>query len=476
MLIQSATSLFPRLIPLRLLTLGLAGALIAALAGTVRADETRTLTLPQARAMAIRALEIGQPALTLQLADGLLQADPRDPFTYYLIAHARAQMRQPTKARRAAARAYRFSSADRDRFEAAQLAARLAMAENRPTLTQIWLRRSAIHAPDDAAERIVARDYRRVRARNPWAFNLRTGLHPSSNVNNGSDTALQIIDGVPVTGILSGSARALSGLIMSADVATTYRLRADASSATSIGGRLYFQRVALSGAAQALAPNARNSDFATTYSEMSLRHGFAAGPKGKGGAAWVDLAAGGAWAGGTGSYKFARLGGERRWRLATGRLLSLNALAESRFDARYPTDDARIFGVGARWLQTLPNNDRLTFSAAWRDSRARHFNGTFTAASLRASYAVAEPVGPVRLSAGLTLGYANYPVFQSGLFMVPGGRQDRSVYGDLNVLFDRVDYAGFAPMLRFRVGRKGSNDSRYDTRELSVSLGIESKF
>ncbi len=477
MLIRSATSLFPRLIPPRhLATPCLVAALMAALSGAARADESQTLTLPQARAMAIRALEIGQPALTLQLADGLKQANPTDPFTYYLIAHARAQQRQPTRARRAAARAYRFSRADRDRFEAAQLAARLAMAESRPTLTQIWLRRSAIYAPDDAAERVVARDYRRVRASNPWALNLRTELRPSSNVNNGSDAALQIIDGVPVIGILSGSARALSGVIMSTDVATTYRLRADATSATSIGGRLYFQRVALSNAAHALAPGARNSDFATTYGEMSLRHGFAAGPAGKGGTARVDLAAGGAWSGGNSNYEFARLSGERRWRLAKGRLLSLNALAEGRFDARYPTDDARIFGIGAKLLQTLPNQDRLTFSAAWRDSNARHFNGTFSAASLRTSYAFANPVGPVRLSAGLTLGYADYPVFQSGLFMVPGGRQDRSVYGDLNILFDRIDYAGFAPVLRLRVGRKSSNDSRYDTRELSVSLGIESKF
>ena len=44
------------------------------------------------------------------------------------------------------------------------------------------------------------------------------------------------------------------------------------------------------------------------------------------------------------------------------------------------------------------------------------------------------------------------------------------------MLFDQLDYAGFAPMLRLRAGRKSSNDSRYDIRELSVSLGIESKF
>ncbi len=467
--IRSVRNLFHRLACAAVLA-------VAAATGALADSDTRSLTLDQARAMAIEALRIGQPTLTLQLAQGLQQATPRDPFIYYLMAHAHAQRDEPTAGRRAAARAYRFSKTPGDRFEAAQLAARLALAEDRPTLTQIWLRRSAIYAPSEAVETVVARDYAKVRAQNPWALSIRTELRPSNNVNNGSDTALQIIDGVPVAGVLSGAARALSGMILNIDVASTYRLRADATSATSIGGRLYVQRVALSAAARAQAPGARNADFSSAYGEISLRHGFTAGPAGAGGAAYVDLAAGRAWSGDASSYSFARLSGERRWKVGTRWRFSLNALVENRFDARYASNDANVLGIGAQVTRELDSGDRITATVALRDTRALHFNGTFTAASLRTSYGFAQPVGPVRVSAGLVLGYADYPIFQSGLFLVPGGRQDASVYGDLNLLFERLDYAGFAPMLRLRAGRKTSNDSRYDTRELSVSLGIESKF
>lgn len=447
------------------------------LTGAVQADESVELTLEQARAVSVAALQNGDPGLAIQVAKGLLKANPRDPIAYFVLAQAHAGLNQPNLARRAAAYAYRYSQTGPARFQAAQLAARMAFEEGKPSLAQVWLRRTAIHAPSEQAEKLVARDYRTLRAINPWSFRLRTDLRPSNNVNNGADTSLQIIDGVPVTGILSGSARALSGVIGVLDIASAYRLRADANSATSLGGRLYVQRVGLSGDAKALAPNANNSDFASTYAEISLRHGFAVGAPGKKGTAAVELAFGESWYGGARSYRFGRIRAQRNWLLAGGRTrLLVRAVAENRNKARYRSNDARILGLGAEIKRVLGNGDSLGVTMAFRDSVARHHNGTFTSASMRTSYTFAKPVGPARLSAGLIMGYSDYPVYRSGLFLVPGGRQDKSVYGELSLFFDRYDYAGFAPMLRFRTGRKSSNDSRFDTRELSLTLSVQSKF
>lgn len=263
-------------------------------------------------------------------------------------------------------------------------------------------------------------------------------------------------------------------MIGSLDLYTSYRLRADADSATTIGGRLYVQRVALSNAAQALAPLARNSDFASTFAELSLRHAFAVGESGS---AALDLAAGESWWGGRRSFSYARITGERSWRLGGGAVLVAHALVEDRFRAQYSVNDARVLGVGAELSQPLHNGDRLTWTLALRDTDAQHANGTSSTASLRIGYAIARPLGPVRLSGGLVLGYSDYPVFRSaGFIPVPGGRQDRSVYGDLNLFLPEMDYAGFAPMLRLRAGRKTSNDSRYSMREVSVSMSVESKF
>lgn len=471
---------------LRALALWFGVAIIGGLgqAGVARSEASHEISLDQARQLAVHALHNADPGLAIQVSKGLLQANPRDPLAYYVIARAHAGLSQPNLGRRAAALAYRYSDSGPSRFQAAQLAARMAYAEGKPTLAQIWLRRTAVHAPSEQDEALLARDYRALRAINPWSFRLRTDLRPSSNVNNGADTALNIVDGVPVGGGISLSGQALSGVIGSLDLATAYRLRADDRSSTSIGARLYIQRIALSSAAKDLLASrpqikpVGNSDFASTYGEVSLRHGFAVGPQGKGGSASVEVALGESWYAQKRSYRFGRIKVERRWRLGQGRTrLALNASGESRTKARSRVNDARILGLGTEIQRQLGNGDRIGLTLAFRDADAVSDFGTFTSASMRTSYTFAKPVGPAKLSAGLVLGYSNYPNLQTGLFPPTfARRQDRSIYGDISLFFDRYDYAGFAPLLRIRAGRKYSNFSRYESREFSVSLGIQSKF
>ncbi|HBS48727.1 MAG TPA: hypothetical protein DEA05_00875 [Rhodobacteraceae bacterium] len=453
-------------------------ALTASLAGPVLADEAPgvTLDLAQARVLAVHALREGRPELAMGVAGGLLKADPEDPLAHHVLAGANARLDRPGAAHKSAARAYRFSEPGLDRFRSAQMAARMALAQDRPTTAQFWLRRSALHAPDARAAEVVARDYRALRRINPWSFRLRLDLRPSSNVNKGSDTALQIIDGIPVTGVLSGAAQALSGVIGSVDLSSAYRLRQNKVSETRASGRLYVQRVALSSSAQATAPSAENGDFASTFAEVSLRHSWLVGGAPGRGTMSLGATLGESWYGGGGGFGFGRIEAARKWRLGGAGYLRLDGLAERRFRARFAANDVHVLGIGAEWGRELANGDRLSLRAAWRDTGAERANGTFTAASLRASYAPDQALGPVQISAGLTLGHADYPAFRSGLFWVPGGRQDRSVYGDLNLFFHEMDYAGFAPMLRLRAGRKHSNDSRFEMREVSVSLGIESVF
>lgn len=474
----------------RFLALGLAALIFSLSSGQMAgaqssepAGETAEIGLDQARQLAIYALRNGDPGLAIQVSKGLLQADPRDPWAYFVIAQAHAGLSQPNLARRASARAYRFSDDDGSRFQAAQLAARMAYREGKPSLAQVWLRRTALYAPSEREELAVARDYRALRAINPWSFRLRMDARPSNNVNNGSDTALNIIDGVPDGGTTPAAGRALSGVIGSVDLASTYRLRADATSATSIGGRLYMQRVALSNAAKDLlasAPGAtpvRNSDYASTYGEISLRHGFAVGDRQRGGTAAVELAIGESWYGQERSYRFARLQGERRWRTGDGRTdITLIALAEERTKARYTANQASILGLGAKVKHKLESGDSVGVTLALRDTDAISINGTFSSASLRTTYSFAKPLGPAKVSAGLLVGYSDYPAYIFSLQTGPVGRRDKSIYADVSLFFDTYDYAGFAPLLRFRAGKKFSNFSRFETRELSISLSVQSKF
>jgi hypothetical protein len=472
---------------LRALALGLA--IIAAsltVTGKARSQGTEEINLEQARQLAVYALRSGDPGLAIQVSRGLLQADPRDPVAYFVIAQAHAGLNQPNLGRRAAARAYRYSDTETDRFQAAQLAARMAYREGRLSLAQVWLRRTAQYAPGEREEAAVARDYRVLRAINPWAFRLSADLRPSSNVNNGADTALNLIDGTPDGGSIPVAGRALSGLIGSLDISSSYRLRANQNSRTSLGGRLYIQRVALSAAAKDLLTSGpsipgqtpvRNSDFASTYAEVSLRHAFAVGDEEQGGSAVVELAVGESWYGQERSYRFSRLRAERTWNPGQkATRVTLSAMAENRNKARYSTNEAQILGLGAEVQRRLGNGDQIGLTIALRDTNAASRNGTFSSASMRTSYKFAKPIGPAKLSAGLVLGYSDYPSF---IFTIPPRvlrRQDKSIYGDISLFFDKYDYAGFAPVLRFRAGRKTSNFSRFESRELSVSLSIRSKF
>ncbi|MEL7099627.1 MAG: hypothetical protein AAGM84_12430 [Pseudomonadota bacterium] len=452
----------------------LAWAFALALTAAPTGAEQAQLSLEQARAMAHYALNNGDAALAWRLAEGLLQANPRDASAHFIMAGAAAQAGEATAARKAAAKAYRTSTDPTDRLRAAQFAARAALGENRPTLTQIWLRRAATNAGQDVDMKRIATDYAKVRQLNPFSIRIAGGIRPSSNVNNGADTALQTIDGLPITGVLSGDAQALSGTVGTLDVALSYRLAGSKTSQTRAGARLYVKQVALSSEAKTQAPTASNSDFGTTYVEGSLDHLFALGAAGN--TASVGLALGQAWASGDKDYDFGRLTASRGISLGDATRLSFNLSVEERKSARLSSQDQTITTLGTSLSHTLAGGDQISLSYSLTDVDAGHINTRSTAHSLRIGYAFGQQIGPAQISAALTLGDVHYPDFRVGFLEVPGGRQDQSLYADVTLFFPDIDYAGFAPALRIRTGSRDSNVSRYDSREFSVGLQIQSKF
>lgn len=297
------------------------------------AKATRQISLDQGRTLAVQALRDGKPALAIEIARALWDADKRDSATYAIIATAYSQMSEHKAARKAAAQAYRYTKVKPDRLQMAELAARSALREERPTLTQIWLRRAAINTNDETATRQIAQDYGKVRQLNPWSFRLFGGIRPSDNVNNGSESGLQIIDGVPYVGRLSGSDQALSGIVGTLDAAVSYRLRVSNTSSTSIGVRAYVKRIALSNAANPLEPNPttpRNAEFGSTFAEISLKHSHKVAGSKKNAVANYGLALGGSWYGQNTSYYFGRITAGRRWTVSDDTQLSLSGAFEVR--------------------------------------------------------------------------------------------------------------------------------------------------
>lgn len=436
------------------------------------------ITLPQARELAVQALRSNQPGDAIKLANGLLLANPKDPFAHFVLASAYANSKKYVEGRKAAGRAFRYSKSSPDKFRSAELAARVSFAAEQYSLAQFWLRRAAIHTASEADEKKLAQDYKVLRRINPWTFSLRTGIRPSSNVNNGADSAANVIDGTPDGGAIPAGAVALSGLIGTVDLQLGYRLKQTQTSLTSLSGRLYVQRVSLSSTAKADAPNATGSDYASTYGEVSLRHAFAVGPAEKKGAAAVQVTLGESWYQDQRNYQFARLTGERNWQLGENGRLQINALGEQRFRSRYLANDARLYGLGTSYTHKLTNQDSFKLSLTVRDATSLDVNGTYSSAALSADYAFGRALGPAKLSAGLSLGYTKYDAFKFSLPAPPvlPSRTDKSAYATVTAFFEEYDYAGFAPALHLRVGRKKSNFSAFSSREVSLSVGVGSKF
>lgn len=432
------------------------------------------ITLDQARALAYQALAHKDTALAAHLAKGLLQADAEDVEAHLILGQAQFLAGDHDAARKTSAKAYRLGDTPKQKVNAAELAARAALHAERPTLTQLWLRRAATHLDDGVARDRIASDYARVRAMNPFSFRIGGGIRPSDNVNNGADSALQVIDGVPLVGALSGSAQALSGTIGTLDIDLAYRLNRTATSQTTLGSRFYTRRVWLSSEAKAQAPDVENDDFASTYLDVSLTHAFALGAEGN--TASVGLRLGRAWSGGDEDYDFAAASASRSVRLGDLTRLSFGLTIEERDVARGDVFDQTRYQFNTGITRKLGNGDRIGLSYAITETDADHINIRSTAQSLRATYSFDKPLGPAKVSTSLTYGITELDDFQIGFIQVPGGRRDTSLYGDVTFFFEDYDYAGFAPSVRIRTGKRDSNVSRYDSNELSINFEIRSTF
>lgn len=222
------------------------------------------MSRPEARQMALELIRFGHIDGAEAIIAGLLKADPDDVEAHYLTAKAAEARKSPTKARQAARRMFRLADEPDARFAASSIAARAALAEEHYTLSQYWLRRAYQTAPNAQAEAVVARDYRRVRAINPFRFNIAASITPSSNVNDGSSDEYNTIAGQDAVGILSGSAQALDGVEARASVDLSYRIAQGDLWRTRLLYSQFERRVDLSADAEDQAPDLSDSDFDQT--------------------------------------------------------------------------------------------------------------------------------------------------------------------------------------------------------------------
>ncbi|MDT8327332.1 MAG: hypothetical protein RQ750_08120 [Roseovarius sp.] len=446
------------------------GACLALFTGLAASAEPVQIGLAEADALAGQALVQNQPKLAYDLGKGLLEADPKNPRAHYYQALALAQVKAYGPAEKKAARAYWHAENDGQRFQAANLAAQVSFADQRLTGSQFWLRRAVDHAPNDVARAETVSAFQRVRARNPLRFDVRFSVTPSDNVNNGANSPLNVIDGVPVVGILSPSAQALSGVITSAQFSGSYRVAASEGRETRIKSRVNARRVDISDPVEGLS----GSDLSSTIAEVGVTQ-YLRGASDA--VTWkFDLDGGRVWYAGDPLYDFARLSAQRHHKLGKRVFLSFGASAEEQQDeANRGADVTVLGGFGAIGL-ALSGGGRLGLRLQYRDTDSSGVNRASQQWTGIASYQMGKAIGPALFEFSLGASRLDYNQYRVGFINVPGGRKDESVFGGLTATFNDLGYMGFVPTVSITSEKSSSNISRFDVAETSVTLGIRSEF
>ena len=450
--------------------------IIAMLAASgAQAQSNVDIPVDQARTIATRAVLAGDMALAREIALQLLTVDPDDRTALIVIAATAPQMGDPSAGRVAGARAWDLSVTNAEKYEAARLTALAAANEGRFTLSTLWLRRALTVAPDDAEYARTIADARTVARRNPWSTSVGFSISPSNNVNGGAKSPTVTTNGAPTGGTLTRDALALEGIRATFNFRTQYRLHADASRRTTVALRYQGARVKLTEDVD--IPDA---SFATNTFEGSVRYdhaldigsyglGFAVGRSDYRDVDRYDLSTDMEF------YANVRISADYRRPLSSATEINLSTQAE-----RLSYRNANIGDVDRVTLQTgiihqLASGDAWRASLSYTDSDGDSVNYTSDMWTLQGAYFWKDPIGAVSLSVGAGLSWANYPDYQL-LGSVAGGRQDTTVFYNVNIGFPDVAYAGFVPGVTVNHSISDSNVSRFTRDTLSVGLTVNSVF
>ena len=353
--------------------------------GQARAE---TLKAADFRTKAVEVLAAGDTHTALAMAEALLARNPQDFDAHLLRARAARELGQTADALSASETAWGLAATDLERHAAALVRTQVLFSVDRHTAAQLWLRRAVQYAPDPASRARAIRDFRYVRARNPVSVDLRFGLTPRSNINNGSVHSSARLFDLPFEFQLSGTAQALSSLETSAGASLRYRISEAPTHATDLRVSLDSRSYTFSKEARALAPAARGSDYGQINLSAGLLHRWS-DPTGR--REWlVGADLGRLWYGGAPYADVARLTGGVNLALPNSQRLSIALTEERNRGPLAPSSDVSRVALGWSAPPALrPHAFRLGHPDR---QRLRHLQRRLPRPLSRARYRATPPV------------------------------------------------------------------------------------
>lgn len=458
--------------PLRFrLAAGLLAAVLLAPCGAWAED---AMTAQELRRIGYAMMAEGDAKGAEALAEALIARDAKDTAALMLRAQARLKLGQAGGARADARQVYRLSDQRQARFGAAMFVASSLVDDGYVTRGQLWLRRAAQAAPDAASRAVVAKDYDFVRSRNPWLWNFNLRANPSSNVNDGSTEATYTNPGIPWLGPeieITGAQKALSGIEVAAGFGVTYRLPPTATTMTALHFRAEQTKVRLSSEAKRIAPGARGQD----YDSASVEAGISRRWRPEAGRTTFAFGAYAShdWAGGYDLSNALRLEAQADRPLGAGvaGMVALSAERQWRLDSAVRSADVVSLTFGVQ--KQLANDDRLQLTLGGRHTATDSPGLRNAAVTARLAWDKAAPLAGFSVGGALTFEARDYP---DSPFDLRDGRQDRRMSLDISIQHEDVQFYGFSPTLDIRAARNHSDVGLYSSRDLGVTLGIQSSF
>lgn len=426
-----------------------------------------SLTQDEAIIIAQQAVLAGDLSLGYVLARRLVEADPTNARAQLLIAATAPELGLASEGRRAGRAAWRLTTDTGLRYEIARYTAKAAYEEGRTQAAQFWLRRAADMATTTADYDQTVSDVRSLRDGQRLRYDVDLSVSPSDNLNNGARGGLLTIDDWFTVGPLTADAQALSGVRAVAQAQLTYQL--GGAGRTVVGLRSYATVNKLSAAAQGSVQGLlTGSDLNVVQLEATIAHEIR-WPGGD----WPILltgAVGNTWSGGQNVGPHLRV--EATTPLSRQNPMRLTLSAE----AQDPGSDA-IYGLAASidGGQKLGGGN-LHWQLGLRASEGKRVNQSYNQISSEIGYAFGKPLGPVTISlrAGGTI--RDYPEYSLVFANVTGGRQDHSAIFGVDAIFQDLQMLGYVPRISLTATATDSNVSRFETREIGVTFGIQSKF
>lgn len=428
------------------------------------------ISLTDAREAAVQAVAQGDLATAEALASRLLAADPQDPLARQVMATIALRRGDLPKARVEARAAHANARTDRQRHEAAKLAAVIAEAEGRDFALRWWLRAAGEDSPTAQDRKLAARALARVRDRSPWSLRFGASISPSNNVNGGADNPFLVVDGHPeFSDDKTGAFRdgeALSGLVMKANADLAWRLARSKTAQTQLTFGLDLKRVKITDQTTFL----KDSDLGSDAMTFGLEHEL------------TDANSRNRWDFGA-EIGLSNSGGDssREFSARLGRSLSIGKGTVLTFGASWTVEHANRNGDVSRMPQLtlrgqhrLAGGGRLGFTLTGYDAQTDHTQRKRHGGLVQVSYAPGKPIGPFDVTGAVGLSFADYPDYR--VFNVPVGREDATVFGQFTLMARDVSWQGFSPQVTLRVSRSDSNISKFDTLETGILLGLKSQF